>query len=107
MDVKCINYIQVCQCVAEMHKLNVKPGHRFKKTVDLLSIKTNMSREKCALAIEREINNGLVEWGVFNSIGWLTAEGISILKLEIENNSPSKTSLSEPGGGDTVLAAKK
>lgn len=91
MAIDYITCFQVCRCVAEMHKLNIKPGHRFRKVVDILSIETELSREKCALAVEREINNGFVEWGIINSIGWLTSEGISILNKNLTANSASNS----------------
>lgn len=70
----------ICRCVANMHRQEIKPGWRFQNVVEQLMRDTGESRKVCEAAVNRAIKAGLVEWGIHNSIGWLTANGISYLK---------------------------
>ncbi|MGL4752111.1 hypothetical protein ACUVMQ_16200 [Aeromonas veronii] len=82
MATKNITSIQVCKCVFEMHLEGIKPGWRFKRAVEILQTITGESTKVCQAAINREINKGIVEFGIHNSVGWLTYKGIELIKIE-------------------------
>ena len=82
MATKDITAVQVCLCVAKMHRLRVQPGLGFQKTTELLSGMTGKSKKECQAAINREIKRGLVEAGIHFSIGWLTYEEIDLVRRE-------------------------
>lgn len=79
---KDITALQVCLCVFEMHNKGVQPGRRFQTVVELLATKTGASIKECQAAINREINKGKVESGIHFSMGWLTDEGITLIKFK-------------------------
>lgn len=79
MATKDISSIQVCRAVEKMHRQETILGERYQVSVELLMATTGESRKVCEAAINREIKRGLVEWGIFSSIGWLTTSGIAFL----------------------------
>lgn len=79
MATKDISSLQVCRAVEKMHRQEVILGERYQASVELLMEVTGESRKVCEAAINREIKRGLVEWGIFSSIGWLTTSGIAFL----------------------------
>ena len=79
MATKDISSLQVCRAVEKMHHQKTVLGKRHQVFVELLMMSTGEHRKVCEAAIKREIDNGLVEWGIVASIGWLTASGIDFL----------------------------
>lgn len=80
MATKDISNMVICRCVANMHEQDIKPGWRFQNVVEQLMRDTGESKKVCEASINRAIKAGLVEWGIHNSIGWLTENGIAYLK---------------------------
>lgn len=82
MATKGVTDVMICRAVYQIHQTGFLPSKRFYAALSLLQETTGQSVKECQAAINRAINSGLVDWGIHNSIGWLTKDGIKLLNDE-------------------------
>jgi len=84
MSVKDISDKQVCEAYAEkerQHGPDFEYDYEFPYVI--LQRMTGQPEKVCYRAMERASNRGYIEYGVSLRTGWLTDEGIRLLKGEV------------------------